>query len=324
MLPRRLCFALLGPLFALGCMDPGTSPVAPATVSAVPDVAMAVTPASTLVLNYTSIATGRDNGPQDGIFDSFTIPNLGSIVNNGFTSFRTALEFDLSAIPASATISSAILDFRITAFEGMRSVQVHGYADDGLVQLGDFSRDALVGTVSVNASGTQVFSLDVTPFIAGLAGSSNTFAAFGFREEPANASNFTVMFMSLGFVPSLSVTYVAERSVSIDIRPGIPTNRITADVLGKIPVAILSSAGFDVPTLVVPASLTFGRTGNEASLASCNRTTEDVNGDGFRDRVCHFYTNATAFVAGDTLGVLRGLTTAGMPIKGSDMVRIVR
>lgn len=322
MLPRRLCFALLGPLFAIGCMDPGASPVSP--VSVVPGVTVAVTPASTLVLNYTSIATGRDNGPQDGNFDSFTIPGLGAINNNGFMSFRTALEFDLSAIPASATISSAILDFHVSSFEGTRSVQVHGYADDGLVQLGDFSRNALVGNVTVNPSGTQVFSIDVTPFIAGLAGSSYSFAAFGLREEPANASNFTVMYLTLGVVPSLSVTYVSERSVSIDIRPGIPTNRITADVLGKIPVAILSSAGFDVPTMVVPSSLTFGRTGNEASLASCNRTTEDVNGDGLRDRVCHFYTNATAFVAGDTLGVLRGLTTAGTPIKGSDMVRIIR
>ena len=50
-------------------------------------------------LKAVSFATGMDNGPQDGVFDSFTILNLGSVNNNGFTSFGTAFEFSLSGLP---------------------------------------------------------------------------------------------------------------------------------------------------------------------------------------------------------------------------------
>jgi hypothetical protein len=70
-------------------------------------------------------------------------------------------------------------------------------------------------------------------------------------------------------------------------------------------------------------SLTFGRTGDETSLDFCNSTLEDVNGDGLLDVVCHFNTMATGFLLGDTQGVLKGKTRSGVPIKGTDSVRIV-
>ncbi len=71
------------------------------------------------------------------------------------------------------------------------------------------------------------------------------------------------------------------------------------------------------------ASLTFGRTGNELSLAFCNPGGEDVNGDGLLDLVCHFDTPKTGFQTGDTVGVLKGKTVTGTPIKGTDSIRIV-
>jgi hypothetical protein len=54
--------------------------------------------ADPITLNAIAFASASDDGPQDGIFDDFLIGN-GSITNNGFTSFRTALEFGLAAIP---------------------------------------------------------------------------------------------------------------------------------------------------------------------------------------------------------------------------------
>lgn len=90
-----------------------------------------------------------------------------------------------------------------------------------------------------------------------------------------------------------------------------------------IPVAVLSDPAFDATTQVNRTSLTFGRTGNEASLVSCAPGGQDVNYDGRPDLICHFDTTKTGFMAGDTLGWLKGLGTDGTPILGSDSVRIV-
>ena len=112
--------------------------------------------------------------------------------------------------------------------------------------------------------------------------------------------------------------------VTIDIKPGGDSNSINPRNRGKIPVAILSTKDFDAPSQVDQKSLTFGSTGNEESLAFCNRFPKDVNGDGLKDVVCHFSTRATGFRCVDTEGILRGNTVDGMPIEGSDSVKIVR
>jgi len=110
--------------------------------------------------------------------------------------------------------------------------------------------------------------------------------------------------------------------VDIDIKPGDSPNSINPRSRGTIPVAILSSADFDAPAQVDLTSLTFGHTGEEASLAFCSEA-EDVNGDGLLDLVCHFNTQLTGFQTGDTEGILNGRTANGTPIEGSDGVRVV-
>jgi hypothetical protein len=85
---------------------------------------------------------------------------------------------------------------------------------------------------------------------------------------------------------------------------------------GKIPVAILSSTNFDAQSQLEEASLTFGRTGAESSLASCNAAPEDVNGDGLPDLVCEFYNQVAGFQPGDTQGILKGKTMSGTSIVG--------
>ncbi len=69
---------------------------------------------------------------------------------------------------------------------------------------------------------------------------------------------------------------------------------------------------------------TFGKTGDEPSLAFCNNGNEDVNNDGLLDVVCHFYTQDTGFQFGDTEGILKGLTQWGGPLGGEDSVRILK
>lgn len=109
--------------------------------------------------------------------------------------------------------------------------------------------------------------------------------------------------------------------VIVDIKPGEDPSSINPQSSGTTPVAIISTPGFQAATQINIASLTFGHTGNEASLASC--VAEDVNGDGLLDLVCHFVTKASAFQAGDTVGILKGKTLAGAPIYGEDSIAIV-
>jgi hypothetical protein len=111
------------------------------------------------------------------------------------------------------------------------------------------------------------------------------------------------------------------RQVMLDIKPGDDTNPVNLSSKGKIPVAILSSASFDATTETDIASLTFGNTGTEPSLAFCNN--EDVNVDGRADLVCHFYTARAGFKPDSTTGALKGKTKAGIPMVGKDSVTIV-
>jgi hypothetical protein len=110
--------------------------------------------------------------------------------------------------------------------------------------------------------------------------------------------------------------------VDIDIMPGSHVNPINLNRHGKIPVAILSSAEFDAPTAVDRSSLTFGHAGTETSLSHCNAEPEDVNGDLLPDLLCHFEATVAGFLAGDVAGYLRGSTTGGQPISGSDAITI--
>ena len=116
-----------------------------------------------------------------------------------------------------------------------------------------------------------------------------------------------------------------ELEVAIDIRPRSKRNVISLRQRGMIPVAILSAEDFDAPNDLDRPSLTFGRTGNETSLAHCRRWGHrDVNHDGLKDQVCYFWTRKTEFEIGDTEGVLRGLTKDGVQIEGRDHVTIKR
>jgi len=111
--------------------------------------------------------------------------------------------------------------------------------------------------------------------------------------------------------------------VAIDIKPGSDPNSINPKSQGKIPVAILSTADFDAPSEVDWDSLTFGSTGDENSLAFCSPSPEDVDDDGLYDLVCHFFTQSAGFACGAEAGYLKGQTGDGVPIEGSDSVRVV-
>ena len=111
--------------------------------------------------------------------------------------------------------------------------------------------------------------------------------------------------------------------VALDIKPNTFPKDFKLGAKGTIPVALLSSAIFNAVTTVNRNSLTFGKTGAEASFSHCGGG-EHVNGDTRPDLVCHFDRRAAVFGENDTTGVLRGRTLAGQRIEGSDAVRIIR
>jgi probable HAF family extracellular repeat protein len=141
--------------------------------------------------------------------------------------------------------------------------------------------------------------------------------AFGINDSGQIVGGYNDATAHHGFL----ATPVAQ-PVPIDIKPGDDINSINLKSKGKIPVAILSTENFDALSQIILTSLTFGRTGDEQSLAFC-RGSEDVNKDGLQDLVCHFYTQYTGFQYGDTVGILRGNTKDGTLIEGSDSVKIM-
>ena len=94
--------------------------------------------------------------------------------------------------------------------------------------------------------------------------------------------------------------------VEIDIHPWNSQNKIHKQAWwGLIQIAILSETGFDAPKVVDRESLTFGRTGDEDSLAFCVPWKTDVNHDRKKDLICYFYERPIGFKCGDTLGTLQ-------------------
>ncbi|MFZ2951050.1 MAG: hypothetical protein WA003_16360 [Desulfuromonadaceae bacterium] len=116
---------------------------------------------------------------------------------------------------------------------------------------------------------------------------------------------------------------ITAPSIFINIKPGSFPNSINPRNRGKIPVAILSTPTFNAPATINPTSPTFGRTGNEQSLAFCNSSPQDVNGDGIPDMVCHFNTEGTGFLPADTIGTLKAQKFNNQVVIGTDSVRIL-
>lgn len=115
---------------------------------------------------------------------------------------------------------------------------------------------------------------------------------------------------------------VPVRPVSIDVRPGSSVNMVNVEARGLLPVAVLTTDGFDAAQ-VDPLSVRFGRTGSEASPAFVAPVLRDVDGDQDLDRVFNFWVQETGLRAGDSQARLTGRTVGGELFAGVDFVRAV-
>jgi hypothetical protein len=173
----------------------------------------------TVQITYSRFSEGTDLGPQDGVFDVQAPPSGNSFLvnNNGWSSIRTVLEFDLSGIPEGSTVESAELSFAMGAMEGPRYGAVHGFADDGSIGLDDFQRGSLTGTFLVPANAVVPVSMDATSLVRSALGGDPPFVGFNFREEPANAANYIVMVLAAVPPATLTIQYRAPELLSLAV-----------------------------------------------------------------------------------------------------------
>lgn len=142
----------------------------------------------------------------------------------------------------------------------------------------------------------------------------------------SSSSNTLVIAMGgNGTAPLLNDVWVLTNAngtieVAIDLKPGSFPNSVNPRSRGTIPVAVLTTESFDAAT-VDPWTVRFGKTGTEA--APLRFAFEDVDGDGDADLVLHFDSLATAIDCATTEARLKGQTTEGNAIQGSDSVNAV-
>lgn len=105
----------------------------------------------------------------------------------------------------------------------------------------------------------------------------------------------------------------------IDIKPGSDPSSFGANSNGNIPVALFGSSNFDVSD-IDDSTVRFGDTPNEGALMS-QVGSEDINNDGYMDKVYHFPFQQTNLDPGDTTGYLSGEIN-GENFVGSSDVRI--
>lgn len=112
-------------------------------------------------------------------------------------------------------------------------------------------------------------------------------------------------------------------SVTIDIKPGSFPNSINLGSNGTVPVAILSSSSFDAATLDPSTVVLAGAAVNLRGRGTPMASVEDIDGNGLGDLVVHVSTEALQLAETDIDAVLTGKTFSGVPVRGTDSVRIV-
>jgi len=104
--------------------------------------------------------------------------------------------------------------------------------------------------------------------------------------------------------------------VEIDIKPGSYPNSINLSSKGVVPVALLTTSGFDATT-VKPDTMVF------ADAKPLRWSLEDADGDGYIDIVFHFRTQDLNLDESSTGATLTGDTNDEKHIRGTNTVNIV-
>jgi len=117
------------------------------------------------------------------------------------------------------------------------------------------------------------------------------------------------------------ISVVTKNFPEIDIKPNTYPNNINLGSEGSVPVVIFSRTGFDA-TKIVLSTLTLGDAKVVQIKGKYQVSKSDVNGDGLKDMIVHFYTKG---LAGITTGLacVTGTYSEQQEFKGCDFVTIV-
>jgi Bacterial pre-peptidase C-terminal domain. len=204
---------------------------------------------------------------------------------------------------------------------GARSVDtviaIFGGSSNEMLRMNDDASSLDDGSTSRADSRLDNFRLPASGYyVVGVSNYPRYFMNGGAVTNPSRYKNGDYKLVISGVTPQV-------QQINIEIKPGndglAPINPRSN---GKIPVALLSSTGFDAMN-VDPQSLSFGATGAEASLSHCGRNGEDVNGDGRLDLVCHFENQKAGFAKGDLEGILQGRMKYGTRFEGRGLLKVV-
>jgi hypothetical protein len=155
----------------------------------------------------------------DGVWDTMGfLNNVSMLAYNGLPStynWRAAMEFDVSAIPTGAVISSAILNVRYSGASGIRAntLQFNSYIGDGLITHTDFEVDNIIGPLC-NAfgpqDGTSYYKVPAGDFVQSLVNGRNRYAGFMVENLYPNQTSLYGKGGGPGYAPTLDVTYSPE------------------------------------------------------------------------------------------------------------------
>jgi len=126
--------------------------------------------------------------------------------------------------------------------------------------------------------------------------------------------------ISVSLSSGLVFLFSSVRAVDMDIKPGNSPNTMNLRSRGVIPIALLSTPGFDATTIDVD-SLRFGATGTE--VAAVRGVFEDVDDDGDIDLLVFFRGQDTGIDCETLFTYISGSTLTGESIAGTDSVAVV-